>query len=89
MVFLATMAVDVDHLLANPIFQADRCSINFHPLHTYWSMPIYFALLFLRRPYRLIGMGLLFHMATDWIDCLMMPTQCAAKVCAIYRIAQN
>ena len=72
LIFLATMLVDLDHLLAIPIFQADRCSINFHPLHTYYVMVVYLALLFLKNPFNLIGLGLLFHMLTDWLDCLLM-----------------
>ncbi|MCB0425990.1 MAG: hypothetical protein KDD16_01555 [Mangrovimonas sp.] len=71
-VFLATMLVDLDHLFATPIFQADRCSINFHPLHTYYAMAVYVVLLFLKKPFNLIGLGLVFHMVTDWIDCLLM-----------------
>ena len=71
-IFLATMLVDLDHLLANPIFQATRCSINFHPLHTYYAIGVYVVLLFLKRPFKLIGLGLVFHMLTDWIDCLLM-----------------
>jgi hypothetical protein len=71
LILIATMIVDLDHLLANPIFQAGRCSINFHPLHTYYAMMVYFGLLFIRRPYNIIGVGLLFHMLTDFIDCLM------------------
>ena len=27
---LTTMLIDLDHLLANPVFDPDRCSINFH-----------------------------------------------------------
>lgn len=76
---IATMLVDVDHLIANPIFQANRCSINFHPLHTYYAMAIYVGLLFFRKPYNIIGIGLLFHMLTDFIDCLMMYADC--KTC--------
>ena len=72
LILLATMLVDIDHLVANPIFQANRCSINFHPLHTYYAMLVYFALLFLRKPLNIIGIGLLFHMLTDFTDCLMM-----------------
>mgnify|MGYP003645413096 CR=1 FL=1 len=45
LILLATMLVDIDHLVANPIFQANRCSINFHPLHTYYAMLVYFVLL--------------------------------------------
>ncbi len=76
LLLLATMLVDLDHLLADPIFQANRCSINFHPLHTYSAMLGYVVLLFLRWPFRLIGIGLLFHMLTDLIDCLMMYANC-------------
>ncbi|VFS53936.1 Uncharacterised protein [Moellerella wisconsensis] len=31
---IATIAIDLDHLLATPIFDPNRCSIGFHPLHT-------------------------------------------------------
>lgn len=66
---LATMLVDADHLLSTPVFSPDRCSINFHPLHTFWAMGIYVFLLFFKGNLRIIGVGLLFHMLTDWIDC--------------------
>jgi hypothetical protein len=72
LILLATMLVDLDHLLSNPIFMADRCSINFHPLHTYFAMGIYAAMLLMKKPLNIIGIGLLFHMLTDYIDCLMM-----------------
>ena len=36
-VMLLSMAVDLDHLLANPIFDPHRMSIGFHPLHSYHS----------------------------------------------------
>ena len=75
-IFLATMMVDLDHLLANPIFESKRCGINFHLLHTYYAMIIYVGLLFFRRPFNLIGIGLLFHMLTDYIDCMMMYVKC-------------
>lgn len=76
LILLATMLVDLDHLIANPIFQANRCSINFHPLHTFYAMTGYVGLLLFRRPFNIIGIGLLFHMLTDWIDCLMMYSKC-------------
>lgn len=72
LILIMTILVDLDHLVAEPIFQADRCSINFHFLHTYHAMFIYVVLLFFRKPFNLIGIGLLFHMFTDCIDCLMM-----------------
>jgi hypothetical protein len=65
---LATMLVDLDHLFATPIFDPGRCSINFHPLHTYWAMAGYVVLLFFKKT-RIIAVGLLFHMFTDYIDC--------------------
>jgi len=68
LIMIATMLVDLDHLLADPIFEADRCSINFHPLHTYYAMFIYVILLFFPKT-RVIGIGLLFHMFTDRLDC--------------------
>ena len=75
-ILIATMLVDLDHLFANPIFQADRCSIGFHYLHTYYAMAFYFILLFLKKPFRIIGIGLLFHMLTDLIDCMFIYNKC-------------
>ena len=68
---LLTMIVDLDHLLANPIYQSDRCSINFHPLHSYYAIAVYIIMVFLQRPYNIIGIGLLLHMLTDFSDCLI------------------
>ena len=67
-IMVATMLVDLDHLFATPIFDAHRCSINFHPLHTYWAIVVYVVLLFFKKT-RIIAVGLLFHMITDFIDC--------------------
>ncbi len=68
---LSTMIVDLDHLLASPIYQLDRCSINFHPLHTYYAIAVYITLTFLRKPFNILGIGLLLHMLTDLVDCLI------------------
>ncbi|WP_194852601.1 DUF6122 family protein [Nonlabens antarcticus] len=76
LILLATMLVDLDHLIASPIFANDRCSINFHPLHTYWAMVVYVVLLFFKKPFRVIGIGLLFHMFTDTVDCMMTYASC-------------
>jgi hypothetical protein len=35
LILIATMLIDLDHLLVEPIFETNRCSINFHLLHTY------------------------------------------------------
>lgn len=86
LILILTILVDVDHLLADPIYDPQRCSIGFHPLHTAPAIAMY-ALLFALplvlgrkpdapglRPYartvHLIGLGLLIHMALDWSDCL-------------------
>jgi len=63
-----TMLVDLDHLIANPIFDASRCSINYHPLHSYYAILLY-TLFLLPSKTRIIAIGLLFHMLTDYIDC--------------------
>lgn len=68
---LSTMLIDLDHLLANPIFDPSRCSINFHPLHSYYALIAYVFLLIPKKT-RIIGIGLLFHLLTDYIDCQMM-----------------
>ena len=68
LIMLATMLIDVDHLLATPIFDPNRCSIGFHPLHTYWATAIYAVLFFFKKT-RIIAVGLLFHMLTDYLDC--------------------
>ena len=75
LVFVATMLVDIDHLLANPIYEACRCSIGFHPLHSYIACSVYLIALFIRRV-RVIAIGLLMHMITDYIDCLLSNIHC-------------
>jgi len=67
----ATILVDLDHLLADPIYDPGRCSIGFHPLHTIWAIGLYLLLL-LPKKTRVISIGLLLHMILDLIDCVMM-----------------
>lgn len=72
-IMIATMIVDIDHLLANPIFDPTRCSIGFHPLHSTYAIIVYFLMLFIPNKYvRIVAVGLLFHMFTDLLDCLWM-----------------
>jgi len=82
----ATMVVDADHLLAIPIYDPARCSINFHPLHSTVAIALYAAAFVAplvvpklgtdpsihRRawPVHLVGLGLLIHMALDWTECV-------------------
>jgi hypothetical protein len=70
LIFLASMLVDLDHLLATPIFDKTRCSINFHPLHTNIAMGFYVIGLFFKKT-RILCFALLFHMLTDAIDCYL------------------
>jgi hypothetical protein len=70
-VMLATMAVDLDHLLATPIFDPERCSIGFHPLHR-WQVIALYPLLLVHPITRLVGAGLCIHMALDALDCVLM-----------------
>ena len=67
-IMLPTMLVDLDHLLANPIYDPNRCSIGFHPLHQPWFIAFYFILSFYPKT-RFIGIGLVIHMVLDAIDC--------------------
>ena len=71
LVMVATMVVDLDHLLATPIYDPNRCSIGFHPLHSDIACAIYLGLLFVPKA-RLVALGLVIHMALDFIDCYWM-----------------
>lgn len=71
LVMICGMLIDLDHLLADPMFDPNRCSINFHPLHTYYAMIVYVMLPFFKKT-RLIGLGLCIHMIADIADCSLM-----------------
>ena len=86
-IFLLTMLVDLDHVVASPIFQANICSIGFHPLHSYYAMAGYVILLFFHKPFNILGIGLLLHMTTDFTDCLMMLNTC--RECYVEAPAYN
>ena len=68
---LAAWVIDLDHLLADPVYAPGRCSIGFHPLHTWPAMLAYGALVIPRKT-RWFGVGLVIHIVLDGIDCLMM-----------------
>jgi len=74
LILLATMLVDVDHIVADPLFDPNRCGINYHPLHTYYAIGVYIlgSIFVKHKTFRLVFIGLLFHMITDSIDCLFM-----------------
>jgi hypothetical protein len=69
---LSTMLIDIDHLLANPIFDPNRCSIGFHPLHTLWALIAYLLLLLIPSwKWRAFGFGCILHLGTDYLDCFL------------------
>ena len=81
-ILVATMVVDVDHLVAVPIYDPGRCSILFHPLHTHWAILLYVGMMlwpkvkgFRHKQDKIIGyigLGLVLHMVLDGLDCWWM-----------------
>ncbi|WP_109408247.1 MULTISPECIES: DUF6122 family protein [Proteus] len=72
LLMIGTMAIDIDHLLATPIFDPNRCSIGFHPLHTGWAALVYLGIWFLPSwKLKAIAVGCLFHLFTDSVDCYL------------------
>ncbi len=69
LIMILTMTVDLDHLLATPIYDPNRCGIGFHPLHSYIAIAGYAAMLAIPQ-LRIVGVGLLIHMALDGLDCM-------------------
>lgn len=71
LILLFTMLVDIDHVFATPIFDPSRNSIGFHYLHTLPAIAVYAVVfIFGKGNWRLIALGLLLHMATDYQDSL-------------------
>lgn len=73
-ILLAAIVIDIDHLFAIPIFDPNRCSIDFHPLHGYWAIGVYVALLFPKKT-RIFGIALLIHILADITDCYLIGLQ--------------
>ena len=71
LIMISMMIIDLDHLLVTPIFDPNRCSINFHPLHSYIAIGLYIVLLFPKKT-RLPGLGLIIHIIADKVDCILM-----------------
>ena len=71
LILLSAMLIDLDHLFANPIYDPNRCSINFHLLHTYPFIIGYTILLFFKKT-RIFGVALLLHILADYLDCLFI-----------------
>jgi len=70
-ILLLGYLIDIDHLLADPIFDPNRCSINFHPLHSYYAIAVYVIMLIPKKT-RLLAIGLLIHILADSTDCYLM-----------------
>ncbi|MBW2573514.1 MAG: hypothetical protein JRD87_15015 [Deltaproteobacteria bacterium] len=68
---MSAMIIDLDHLLTNPIYDPNRCGINFHPMHSLPAIAVY-ALLAAIPKTRLVGFGLLIHIILDGMDCVWM-----------------
>jgi hypothetical protein len=68
--FWGAIFIDLDHLLASPIFDPDRCSIFFHPLHSSVAIGCYLLLCLFKKT-RVIGFALCLHILADSLDCLI------------------
>jgi hypothetical protein len=66
-----TMVVDLDHLLAEPVYDPGRCGIGLHPLHSYFAIMGYLAMIAVPK-LRLVAIGLVIHMVLDGFDCLWL-----------------
>ena len=71
LMMMATMVVDLDHLLADPIYDPNRCSIGFHPMHGVFPIVAYIGFCAVPK-LRIVGIGLVIHMLLDALDCAMM-----------------
>lgn len=71
LLMLLANLVDLDHLVQDRVYDPNRCSIEEHPLHTAPAIAGY-ALLLLPARSRMLGVGLLLHMAWDQVDCWWM-----------------
>ncbi|NQU49698.1 MAG: hypothetical protein HQ519_13690 [Planctomycetes bacterium] len=72
LLMVATILIDLDHLMAEPIFDPNRCGLGFHPLHTIWAAAVYGAMLLIPSwKWRAVGVGCLLHLATDGLDCML------------------
>ena len=71
LIMIASMLIDLDHLLADPVYDPNRCSINFHLLHSYYTIAVYILLLIPKKT-RLVGLGLIIHIIADVMDCSFM-----------------
>ncbi|HSH13395.1 MAG TPA: DUF6122 family protein [Desulfurivibrionaceae bacterium] len=70
LLMLSAMLIDLDHLLAVPVYDPGRCSLGFHPLQCQVATTGYLTLKIL--PAGRFLVGLLLHLGLDGSDCLLM-----------------
>ena len=71
-IMVLTILIDLDHILINPIWDPNRCSIGLHPLHTIWAGLFYSTMLLIPSwKWRAFSAGCIWHLCTDFIDCLL------------------
>lgn len=79
LLMLCAFVIDLDHLLADPVYDPERCSIGFHPLHSEFAIAAYCLLMLstLRWPETLLWnrartvlLGVIVHLILDAADCL-------------------
>lgn len=71
LIMMSCILIDLDHLLASPIFDPNRCSIGFHPLHSLIAIILYTFMLVPKKT-RILGLGLAIHIIADFTDCVLM-----------------
>ncbi|MFC1813468.1 DUF6122 family protein [Thermodesulfobacteriota bacterium] len=71
LVMMSAMIIDLDHLLAYPIYDPNRCGINFHSMHSLPAIAVYSIFSAIPKT-RLLGFGLVIHVILDGIDCPWM-----------------
>ena len=71
LIMVSTMVIDLDHLLANPVYDPLRCGIGFHPLHSYLAIVVYLAMAIFPK-IRILAIGLIIHMLLDGVDCIWL-----------------
>lgn len=70
---LSSMLIDLDHLFADPIFDPNRCSIDFHFLHQIEFFSIYLIGFFISKKYiKFFFLGLIMHLIIDKLDCILV-----------------
>jgi hypothetical protein len=65
---LGSNLIDLDHLIAKPIYHPRRNSFTTHPLHKQWRvLSALSVLLLFIRPLAFLGAGLLLHFLLDYL----------------------